>query len=94
MEKFPLKTKDTAHRVLSDEAIVVNFRNSFFYNLNPVGTFIWERCDGQHTPAQIAAALAEEYDVLPEEAARDCQEFIDSLVEQGLLQWSDSKSLS
>lgn len=25
-----------------------------------------------------------EYDVPPEEAARDCQEFIDSLVEQGL----------
>jgi len=77
--------------VLSDEAIVVNFQNSFFYNLNPVGTFIWGRCDGQHTLRQIAADLSEEYDVSREEAARDCQEFIDSLVEQGLLQWSDSK---
>jgi hypothetical protein len=91
MKKCPIKTKDTAHRVLSDEAIVVNFQNSFFYNLNPVGTFIWERCDGQHTLRQIAADLSEEYDVSPEEAARDCQDFIDSLVEQGLLQWSDSK---
>jgi len=91
MKKCPIKTKDTAHRVLSDEAIVVNFQNSFFYNLNPVGTFIWGRCDGQHTLSQIAADLSKEYDVSPEEAARDCQEFIDSLVEQGLLQWSDSK---
>jgi hypothetical protein len=92
MKKCLKKTKDTAYRVLSDEAIVVNFRNSFFYNLNPVGTFIWERCDGQHTLRQIAADLSEEYDVSPEEAARDCQEFIDSLVEQGLLQWSESKA--
>ncbi|MGD0972291.1 MAG: PqqD family protein [Desulfobaccales bacterium] len=91
MKKCLIKTKDTAHRVLSDEAIVVNFQNSFFYNLNPVGTFIWGRCDGQHTLRQIAADLSEEYDVSREEAARDCQEFIDSLVEQGLLQWSDSK---
>jgi len=91
MEQFPFKTKDTAHRVLSDEAIVVNFQNSFFYNLNPVGTFIWERCDGEHTLEQIAGEMVEEYEVSPEEAARDCREFIDSLVEQGLLQWSDSK---
>jgi len=53
--------------VLSDEAIVVNFRNSSFYNLNLVGTFIWERCDGQHTLDQIATELGEEYDVPPEE---------------------------
>ena len=91
MLKYPVKSQPTASRILGGEALAVNFRSSFFYNLNPVGTFIWERCDGQHTLAQIAAAMAEEYDVLPEEAERDCQEFIDSLVEQGLLQWSDAK---
>jgi hypothetical protein len=91
MEKFLIKTKDTAHRVLSDEAIVVNFHNSFFYNLNPVGTFIWERCDGQHTLDQIATALSEEYEVSPEVAAKDCREFIEALIEQGLLQWADNQ---
>lgn len=91
MKKSPTKTKDTAHRVLSDEALVVNFRNSFFYNLNPVGTVIWERCDGQHSLDQIVAELVQEFAVGPEEAAKDCREFIDSLVEQGLLQWSESK---
>lgn len=90
MERFPVKNQDTAHRKLADEAIVVNFTSSFFYNFNPVGTFIWERCDGEHTPEQIAGELAEEYEVSPEEAVRDCREFIDSLVEQGLLQWSDT----
>jgi methyltransferase-like protein len=89
MQAYPIKTKDTAHRVLSDEAIVVNFKNSFFYSLNPVGTFIWERCDGRHSLAQIAQEVAEEYEVAPEEAARDCREFIDSLVEQGLLHLGD-----
>lgn len=91
MKKLAIKTKDTAHRVLSDEALVVNFRNSFFYNLNPVGTFIWDRCDGHHTIDQIAAEITEEYEVSPEDAARDCLEFIESLIEQGLLQWADSK---
>jgi hypothetical protein len=92
MEKYPCKSKETAGRLMGDEAIIVNFTSSFFFNLNPVGTFIWERCDGQHTLEQIAADLTDEFEVSSEEAARDCREFIDSLVEQGLLQWSDCKA--
>ncbi len=91
MTKYPVRTKDIAHRVLGDEAIIVNFKDSLFYNLNPVGAFIWERCDGEHTLAQIAGELAEEYDVTPEEAARDCLQFIEELVQQGLLVWSPDR---
>jgi hypothetical protein len=89
--KYPVKNKDVAHRVLGDVAIMVNFKNSFFYNLNSVGTFIWERCDGQHTLDQIAASLADQYDVEPAEAARDCLEFINGLVEQGVLAWNSGE---
>lgn len=88
MNAYPIRTKDTAHRTLVDEAIVVNFKNSFFYNLNPVGTFIWDRCDGQHDFAQIVSAITAEFQVDAEEAARDCRAFIDSLVKEGLLAWS------
>jgi hypothetical protein len=59
--------------------------------LNLAGTFIWERGDGQGSLAEIVAALVDDDKVTPEEGARDCQEFIDSLVEQGLLHWSVSK---
>jgi hypothetical protein len=89
MERFPVKTKDTAHRKLEDEALVVHFRSSFFYNFNPVAARIWECCDGQHSVPQIAAELAEEYDVTLEEATRDCQEFIEGLAAEGLLEWRE-----
>ncbi|MBM4275621.1 MAG: PqqD family protein [Deltaproteobacteria bacterium] len=89
MKRFPIKSKSTASKVLSDEAIVVNFQESFFYNLNPVGTFIWERCDGRHSVEEIAASLTEEYQVDMETATRDCRKFIDELVEQGILQWGE-----
>ena len=87
MKKIPVKTKDTAHRVLGGEAVVVNFQSSFFYNLNPVGTFIWERCDGSRDLEQLSQAMAAEFEVSPDEAARDCREFVESLVDQGLLAW-------
>ncbi len=91
MERYPFKTPDTAHRMLADEALVVNFKSSFFYNFNPVGAFIWERCDGRRTVAQIAGELAEEYDVTVEAATRDCQEFIDGLVAENLLEWQEGR---
>ena len=91
VERIPRKTKDTAHRVLADKAIVVNFKSSFFYNINSVGTFIYDRCDGHHTLAQIAAALAAEYEVTPEVAAADCREYIDGLVSEGLLEWLEGR---
>jgi hypothetical protein len=90
MEKIPIKTKDTAHRVLGDEAVVVNFKNSFFYNFNPVGTFIWERCNGHHNLKQIIAMVIDEYDVTHQEATQDCRDFIESLIEEGLLRWHES----
>jgi hypothetical protein len=72
---------------MAGEAIAVNFHSSFFYSFNQVGTFIWERCDGRHTVAQIAAALAEDYEVDRDQAIRDCQEFISGLVAEGMLTW-------
>jgi hypothetical protein len=86
MKKRMKRAPKTAYRILAEEAIVINFDSSFFYNLNPVGTFIWERCDGSHSIDEIAAALAQEYEVEPEEAARDCREFIQELLDQGLLE--------
>jgi hypothetical protein len=91
MARYPVKSQDTAHRKMADEAIVVNFHSSFFYDFNPVAADIWERCDGEHSIAQIAAELAKEYDVTLEEATRDCQEFVEGLVAEGLLEWQESR---
>jgi hypothetical protein len=90
MVHYPVKGKDTAHRLLATEAIVVNFKTSLFYNLNEVGAFIWEHCDGRTPVAEIARALTDEFEVSLDEAQRDCLEFIEGLVEQGVLLWRDS----
>jgi hypothetical protein len=87
MDTYPQKSSDTSFRVLGDEAVIVNFKDSFFYNLNRVGTFIWNRCDGRHSVDEIARALTQEFEVSPETASHDCREFLDELAQQGLLRW-------
>lgn len=44
-------------------ALLYDPATSQAHTLNPVGSFIWEYCDGTLTPDQIAAELA---DALPE----------------------------
>jgi hypothetical protein len=88
MQRYPARAEATAHRTVGDEALIVNFTDSFFYNLSPVGAFIWERCDGQHSIAQIAAAMVQEFAVEPEVAVRDCEQFVQELVQEGILIWN------
>jgi len=94
MDRYPIKAQEIAYRELDGEAIIVNFHNSFFYNFNPVGTFIWERCDGRHTVRHISDDLVKAFEVTPEDAARDSLEFIEGLVAEGLLAWRDGPLVS
>jgi methyltransferase-like protein len=90
MERYPVKKKDIAHRVLGDEAMVANLSQSSFYSLNPVGTFIWEHCDGRHSIKDISEAMAAEFTVSPQDALQDCLQFVQELTQEGLLFWSDT----
>jgi hypothetical protein len=52
------------------------------FNLNAVGTFIWERLDGRTTGTSIVAALVDAFDVGEERARADYLSFVAQL--QGL----------
>ncbi|NLH99090.1 MAG: PqqD family protein [Chthonomonadales bacterium] len=54
--------------------------------LNDTGKFIWERLDGSHTPAQIAQALVDVYDVSLEDATADVESFVAELGQLGILE--------
>lgn len=56
--------------------------------LNPTGSRIWQLADGTRTVDEIAAALAQEFDVSPDQARASADEFIAALVAKDLLAWT------
>jgi hypothetical protein len=50
------------------------------YNLNRVGTFIWERLDGRTPGSEIVEALVRCFEVERERAEEDYRGFVTSLV--------------
>ncbi len=47
--------------------------------LNELGAYIWEILPGAETEEEICKAILAEYEVSPEEAAKDVSDFLESL---------------
>ncbi|OGR47182.1 MAG: hypothetical protein A2X40_05535 [Elusimicrobia bacterium GWC2_65_9] len=55
------------------------------FSLNATGALVFRLARQGNGPGEIAALLAEEYDVTPEDAAKDAADFLMALKDFGLL---------
>ena len=87
-ERKPLHHANTASRVFSGEAVVISPAENIVRMFNPVGSRIWELADGTRSQEQIAAVLAEEYEIDAAHAQRSVEAFVAELADKGLLAWA------
>lgn len=87
-ELYPYPAADVVGSIVGSEAILIQPERAKVKVLNEVGARIWELMDGSRRVAEIAAQISREYQVSVEEAQRDAWEFIQGLVDRGLLQLS------
>jgi hypothetical protein len=59
---------------------------SLNYEFDSVGALILDHADGKSTLEDISIALSERLDVDPDKAARDSEEFLEILVDTGLIE--------
>ena len=80
----PLRVEtNTSVQQVGDETLVYDHTRHKAFCLNRTSSAIWRRCDGAHTPAEIAAAITLE---LAEPIAEDLVIFaLDQLQQDGLL---------
>jgi hypothetical protein len=85
------RSNQIAARALGGEMMIMSARDSTLFNLNDVGTVIWEAADGQ-TPLEeiVAQKVCAEFDVEPAEALRDAESFVKELAEHGIMIVSDN----
>lgn len=73
-------------RILDGDALILHPEAGTLHRLNGTGTRFWELLDGSRAIDAIAAALAEEYEVTPEDAVEQLTELADELLEADLLE--------
>lgn len=85
------KVGDYVTRKIAGETIVVPIRAQaaeldFVYVLNEVGAAIWSQLDLGLAPAEIAAAIASDFEVAPETARQDVDRFLETLLGAGVVE--------
>ena len=83
---LPRRHPDSSFRPIEDEGgLVVLPGRAEVKVLNPTAIRVYSLLDGEHTPEQIARAIAEEFEVGEEQALRDVVAFIDELSRHDML---------
>ena len=75
----------TISRKVNGEMLVLDGRAELIHQLNPTATFIWQQAQSGSAAAEIAAALAEQYDIDLETAHRDVATTLARLKELNLV---------
>jgi hypothetical protein len=84
------RSTEIAARVLDGEMMIMSGRNSMLFNLNDVGTLIWQAADGVTSLDDIVAQkVCAEFEVEPAQALPEAEAFVRELAEHGILLISD-----
>ena len=82
---YPNKSHHTASRIIDRQAVVVIPGKGQVNILNPVGSRIWELADGKKSLNELAMIISNEFEVEPQVAYLDTEEFVQELLEKGML---------
>jgi coenzyme PQQ synthesis protein D (PqqD) len=90
MTTVPLRSDSFVSRKIGEDTIIVPVRAGVanleaVFTMNAVGSAIWNRIDGKATVGELARALADEFEISPEAAAPDVEEFVRLLSDKGLV---------
>jgi hypothetical protein len=85
-ETRPTRRPELIWRQVDEGMVIVSPTAGQVRVLNPLGTIIWERLDGQHTLGQIEQYLAARHpQIAPTQIQTDLHHFIADLQARGLL---------
>jgi hypothetical protein len=88
--KYIARSSAIASRMLGGEMMIMSAVDSTFFTLNPVASVVWQAADG-FTPLSeiVTRQVCGEFEVDPETAYRDVEQFVEELSGYGILQVSE-----
>jgi len=93
-ETYIARSTAIAARVLGGEMMIMSAADSTFFTLNEVATVIWQAADGRTPLSEIVERrICEEFEITPDVAQHDAEEFVNELSQHGILLVSDQPIL-
>ena len=71
---------------VNGEVVILSIEVGHFFHLNATGSRIWNLLDAPMTVAALSAAMRERFAVGADECRRDVTEFVQGMLDKGLLE--------
>ncbi|PYX56228.1 MAG: hypothetical protein DMG73_15910 [Acidobacteria bacterium] len=85
-DKYIARSSEIAARMMGGEMMIMSAADSTFFTLNEVASLIWQAADGCTSLFEIVdEKICPEFDVDPDSARRDAEQFVDELSKHGIL---------
>ncbi len=86
-----VRNRDVVARQIEGELIIVPVRRGVanmnsLYTLNPVGSVLWNFMAEDHSVPEMVQRVCDEFEVSAAQASKDIQAFLDSMVEEKLVE--------
>jgi coenzyme PQQ synthesis protein D (PqqD) len=75
-------------RTVGDEAVILNMKKQTYFGLDPIGARMWTVLNESGSIQTALESLLKEYEVSEPQLRKDLEEFVEKLVEQGLVSTS------
>ena len=90
LDKTYKRKENVVTREIAGETLIVPVHGKLadmqrIFALDPVAAFVWRHLDGKTDAARICSRVVERFDVGLETAEKDVLEFLDELLETGLI---------
>ncbi|HLA38073.1 MAG TPA: PqqD family peptide modification chaperone [Candidatus Brocadiales bacterium] len=86
MKERPKIRIDLINETVEEEVVIYDPKNHNLHHLNPMAGVIWELCDGNHTPKEIAEEVVSVLETDPVQVERDVTKTIEEFQSKGLLE--------
>lgn len=85
-----IRSRSVVSRTVAGETLIVPVRGKVgdlasIYSFNGTGSLIWQLLDAPHGLADLIDAVAQHYDVTPEQAQKDVTQFLNDMLSVGLV---------
>lgn len=89
-EKFYLRRPDhVVWKVIEGKGILLNLENGAYFEVNPVGLAMWEKCDGKTGNSDLVESISREFKITAQRVLKDFSNFVSDLKRRKLLEASE-----
>lgn len=84
-KRLIVRCKDLLSTNLDDDVVVMNIDSGLYYGMEKTAQRIWDLLENAQTLESLISILSQEYKVEPAVCRADIQQFVQDLVEEGLV---------